>query len=478
MRLLQQLLYFGDLILRQQLRAELVDAQLLRHGCCHVGAVARQHDGFLHACGPQRGNGLSRVGLDDVGDDDVPDVLAVKRHVQDGAGQLALVAAHAAFAHQLVVAHQHHVLVDLRAHAVAALLLHVVDALLVDGPRVRLLHRQRDGVVRVRLGVRGDGQQAVGVDARLRVDGHHVERAVGERAGLVEHDGLGAGQRLQVVAALHENAQARGAADAAEERQRHADDERARARHHEEDEPALHPFRPALAQQQWRYDGQEHRDAHHGRGVVAREAGDEILGLGLLLGRVLHELEDAAHGGLAEGLGHAHGDEAGHVDAARDDLVALAHFARHRLAGEGRGVQLGRAGQHHAVERHAFAGFHDDLVAHGHLVGVHLHELPVALHVGEVGRDVHHVGDGFTALAYGVALEQLAHLVEQHDGRAFGHVRVAVGEQHQRERADGGHAHEEVLVEHLAVADVLRRAQQHVVAGDEIGDEEQRELRP
>ena len=73
-------------------------------------------------------------------------------------------------------------------------------------------------------------------------------------------------------------------------------------------------------------------------------------------------------------------------------------------------------------------------------------------------------------------MEQLAYLVEQHDGRAFGHVRVAVGEQHQRERADGGHAHEEVLVEHLA--DVLRRAQQHVVAGDEIGDEEQRELRP
>ena len=40
---------------------------------------------------------------------------------------------------------------------------------------------------------------------------------------------------------------------------------------------ALHPVRPAAAQQQRRYDGQEHRDAHHGRGVVAREAGDEIL---------------------------------------------------------------------------------------------------------------------------------------------------------------------------------------------------------
>ena len=222
----------------------------------------------------------------------------------------------------------------------------------------------------------------------------------------------------------------------------------------------------------------QRRDADDRRGVVAREAGDEVLGLGLLLGCVLHELEDAAHGGLAEGLGHAHGDEAAHVDAARDDLVALAHLARHRLAGEGRGVQLRGAAHHHAVERHALAGFDDDLVAHGHLVGVDLHEPPVALHVGEIGRDVHHVGDRLARFAHGVALEQLAHLVEQHDGRAFGHVRVAVGEQHQRERADGGHAHEEVLVEHLAVADVLRRAQKHVVAGDEVGDEEERELHP
>ena len=39
--LLEQLLHFGDLVLRQKLRAELVDAQLRRHGGGHVGARRR-----------------------------------------------------------------------------------------------------------------------------------------------------------------------------------------------------------------------------------------------------------------------------------------------------------------------------------------------------------------------------------------------------------------------------------------------------
>ena len=53
-----------------------------------------------------------------------------------------------------------------------------------------------------------------------------------------------------------------------------------------------------------------------GGGVVAGEAGDEVLGAGLLLGGVFHQLQDAAHGGLPEGLGRAHGEQAGQVHAA------------------------------------------------------------------------------------------------------------------------------------------------------------------
>ena len=125
--------HFSDLVLRQQLRPELVEAQLTRHGGCHVGAVARQHDGLLHACGPQRGGMASAAsGLTTSAMTMCP-MYSLSSDTCRMVPVSSLVAAHAAFAHQLVVAHQHHVLVDLRAHAVAALLLHVVDALLVDG---------------------------------------------------------------------------------------------------------------------------------------------------------------------------------------------------------------------------------------------------------------------------------------------------------------------------------------------------------
>ena len=55
-------------------------------------------------------------------------------------------------------------------------------------------------------------------------------------------------------------------------------------------------------------------------------------------------------------------------------------------------------------------------------------------------------------------------------------MRFSVGEQHQRKRAEGGHGHEEVLVQRVPVHKASQRAGDDVVAGDEVGDEEQREL--
>ena len=55
-------------------------------------------------------------------------------------------------------------------------------------------------------------------------------------------------------------------------------------------------------------------------------------------------------------------------------------------------------------------------------------------------------------------------------------MRFGVGEQHQRERAEGGHGHEEVLVQRVPVRKASQRVGDDVVAGDKIGDEEQREL--
>ena len=125
---------------------------------------------------------------------------------------------------------------------------------------------------------------------------HHIEGAVGQRAGLVEHHGVHLGKRLKIVAALDQHAKLAGAADAAEERQRHADDERARAADHQEGEAAQNPVAPGAHAQKRRDDGKQQGKPRDGRGVVAGEAGDEVLCASLLLRGVFHQLKDAADG--------------------------------------------------------------------------------------------------------------------------------------------------------------------------------------
>ena len=103
----------------------------------------------------------------------------------------------------------------------------------------------------------------------------------------------------------------------------------------------------------------------------------------------------------------------------------------------------------HAVDGHALAGFDHDDAPYGDLVRIDLLKRAVALDVGVVRRDVHHGGDGLAALAHGVALEQLAYLVEEHDRGTFGHVRLGVREEDHRERAHGGDGHEETFRQRL-----------------------------
>ena len=425
----------------------------------------------------QVGDGLGGVGLHDVGDHDVADVAPVERDVQDGAGELAGVVVHTVADHELVVAYEHRVLLDGGDHAVAALLAHLGDLALVDVAGVSGLDGHGDGVVGIGLGVGGHAEQQVGVHVGLGVHGHDVEGAVGESAGLVKDDGVDFGEGLKVVGTFHEHADARGAADAAKETERHGDDKGARAAHHEKCEAAQNPVAPGTHAEKRRQHGEQQGRAGDGRGVPAGKAGDEVLSLCLLLAGVFHKLQDAAHRGLAERLGGAHVQKARHVDAARDDLGARLHMARHALAGEGGGVELACTFRHNAVDGDALAGLHHDDGADLDLVGIHLREAAVTLDVGVVGRDVHHGGDGLAALAHRIALEQLAYLVEQHDGCTFGHVGVGVGEEHHRKCAQGGHGHEEVLVEHLTMADVVESLADNVVAGDGEGDGEQHEAR-
>ena len=211
--------------------------------------------------------------------------------------------------------------VDDCRHAVARVVGGVAHSLGGDLALVGDAHGLRDGVIRERLRKGCDLEQRLLGIASLGVHRDHRERAVGEGARLVKDDGVHVGERLEVVRTLDENAQLGGAADAAKEAQRHADHERARAADDQESQAAQNPVGPGTGDQA-AAKGEHRGRAGDGGGVDAGEACDEVLGACLLFAGILHELQDARDGGLAKGLGGAHVDEARHVDAAADNIVA------------------------------------------------------------------------------------------------------------------------------------------------------------
>ncbi len=185
----------------------LVDTELLRNRLGNFGAVAREHDGLLHACRMQVGDALRGIFLHHVGDDDVACIRAVKGNVEYGAGKLAIVVGNTLLAHELVVTHQHNMLVHHRTNAMAALLGNFRDAIAVDLARERLFDGKRDRMVGIRLCMGGDGKDELGVylGGSLGVHRNHIERAVGKGARLVEYHRFRFRERFQVVAALHQD---------------------------------------------------------------------------------------------------------------------------------------------------------------------------------------------------------------------------------------------------------------------------------
>ena len=251
------------------------------------------------------------------------------------------------------------------------------------------------------------------------VDGGDLKDTPGQGAGLVEDHGGHVGQGFQVVGALDQDTGPAGSADTGEEGKGNGDHQGAGTGHDQEGQGTINPLAPkgGAAQNQadnGRKDCQgQGRIAHHG-GIDPGELGDEILGLGLPGGGVFHQVQNLGDGGFTELLGGADFQNAIEVDAAADDFVAGLCLPGDALAGEGGGIQGGGALLYNAVDGDLFAGLDHDNGADFHLVRVHLFKNPVMLDIGVVRADVHQLADVPAALAHGVALEELANLVEEH----------------------------------------------------------------
>ena len=148
----------------------------------------------------------------------------------------------------------------------------------------------------------------------------HLEHALGQRAGLVEHHGSHLRQRLQIVGALDQYSLMAGAADPGEEAQGDADHQRTGTAGHKERQCAIDPLLPlsvhaARQPDKRRNDRQSQRAVTHHRRINAGELRDKILTAGLPRAGAFHQLQYLGHGGLPERLGGSDLQHAGHVDA-------------------------------------------------------------------------------------------------------------------------------------------------------------------
>ena len=85
-----------------------------------------------------------------------------------------------------------------------------------------------------------------------------------------------------------------------------------------------------------------------------------------------------------------------------------------------------------------------------------------------IGPYVHEVGNAVLALALGIALEELAHLEEEHHEDSFGKLRLCPWQEAYAQRTDGGHCHEEVLIERLTMSQALYGLMQRLVPYEQI----------
>ena len=171
----------------------------------------------------------------------------------------------------------------------------------------------------------------------------HLEVALRDRTGLVQHDDFDVGQRLHKIGALDQNALPAGRAKSAKERQRNTHDDRAGAADDQECERSVDPLGdglhggvgdPGQNTDRRPQDRQRQRAVADGRRIYSREFCDELLRSCLVIAGALHQIQDLGGRGLLKFLRRLHPQNARHIDRSAQQLIALLHVSGQALSGQ------------------------------------------------------------------------------------------------------------------------------------------------
>ena len=280
---------------------------------------------------------------------------------------------------------------------------------------------------------RGDGQHILDISPLKRRDVAEFQRPFGQRAGLVEGEGVDAGQPLQGRAALEQHAGAGQPAQRGDDRRRRRQDQGARAgdhQHRQRRRDALadgaglrriverQPM-PSRSRPQTLAPTRAPRKVTAARPARPAETTRQPVGGALERRLVLEgaggQLDDPADDGVLGDAPCLDGQRAELVERAGQHLVARPLLRRQALAGQGADVHRRTALDDDAVGRHAGAGLDDDVVADPQFGDEDALFLAVAQPPAAARADLDDGADGALGALEGEVFQALAEQADEDD---------------------------------------------------------------
>ena len=171
----------------------------------------------------------------------MPCVSAIDRDMDDGSHMMARLPFYAKMIHHLRVAHADDLPSDIGTDTMPGNFLNIGN-LAAIGSLVgkSIAQSSANGMGGEMLDMSSQMQQFVFVKL-IGMHSFYGKLTMSERSGLVKNNSTNIGQCVHKIAAFHENTLTRSATQSTEERERYTDDQRARARHHQEYESTMKP---------------------------------------------------------------------------------------------------------------------------------------------------------------------------------------------------------------------------------------------
>ena len=256
---------------------------------------------------------------------------------------------------------------------------------------------------------------------------------MGDRAGLVEHDGVEPAAVLEHLGALDDDAQLCSPTGSDEDGQRGGESQSAGAGDDQHRDRGGECVGCGVCQDQpteQRHQSNSDSDGHeHGRHAVG-----EPLDLGTAALRLVDKADDLRQGSVGTDPRGLDQQRAVGVDSGTNDFVAGSHLDRHRLAGDHRHIDRGVPFEHHPVGGDLLAGAHPESHPHGQVVDS---DLGAVFEHGGAGTEVRKRSDRLPGPAGGTYLEPLSEQDQGDDHRARLEVDLRVNACCQHHRRPG-----------------------------------------